>query len=294
LQPQAVNEEIRPTTIEKEENVDGDDISEEIKTLQKLPNAHRIEEMIKKFKLFNLSLYLPPNLSYSKTPDDISLESNITKLFSDDVVCNKMQLIDALQRVVSYEDNLMSDAAKKKHRSAMKSFTKQQRDDVKKFYPCLISLIDAILTRCDSDPQSQLSGQSAQVRKIVLDIWRGVMSDLGEIFAVIVYGKDKNLLDLGTFPTDLKQIVNERNKKISAITNAAREIENEKLLLKQTLNERDRQFEGLTAKFANQASQIKLDDAKSMGLKYRLDSVTKTGPMVIENLKRIEAINDLM
>ena len=125
---------------------------------------------------------------------------------------------------------------------------------------------------------------------IVLDVWRGVMSDLNEIFSVIIFGKDTELLELGSYPTDWVTIINERNKKVASIRSAARDIEQAKIKLKDILNERGREIDTINAKYANQESQLKLYNSDAQGLAKSLESCTQVTSIVDENLKRIKDI----
>jgi len=272
----------------RNDDVSGENSNEDYKTLQKLPNVNRIEEIINKFQHFELQSILSklyPNLKYVEKNGDKSLQKNVQALFSGEL-CEKMMLIESLQVIVRREETFMSEREKAKFQRSTPHLHKEQKANLKKFYQCLVALIDALLTYCDSD----MNHREATVDHIVLDVWRGVMSDLNEIFSIIVFGKDTELLDLGSYPTDWTTIIDERNKKIASIKSAARDIEQSKIKLKDILNERDREIDNINAKYANQESQLKLYNSDAQGLAKSLEACTQVTPIVEENLKRIKDI----
>jgi hypothetical protein len=297
----AIAEEEMPSSKAQEErynnknynNDDGEDKEErteedkDYKTLQKLPNVNRIEEIINKFQHFELQSVLAktyPNLKYTEKQADKSLQKNVQALFSGEL-CEKMMLIESLQIIVKREETFMSEREKAKFHRSTPHLHKGQKANIKKFYPCLVALIDALLTYCDPD-----LNREATVDHIVLDVWRGVMSDLNEIFSVIIFGKDTELLELGSYPTDWVTIINERNKKVASIRSAARDIEQAKIKLKDILNERGREIDTINAKYANQESQLKLYNSDAQGLAKSLESCTKVTSIVEDNLKRVKDI----
>ena len=277
----------QPTAAVDVDDVDDGDDKKETKALQKLPNVNRIKEIINKFQHFKLKTVLLaqyPNLQYTEKSADVSLQSNVNALFSGEL-CEKMRLIESLQIIVRREETFMSEKQKAKFHKKPPRLDKDQKADLKKFYPCLVSLIDALLTYCDPDTRRE-----ATVDHIILDVWRGVMSDLNEIFSIIVFGKDTELLELGSYPTDWNMIINERNTKIASIKSAARDVEKEKIKLVEILNTRDREIDNIMAKYANQESQLKLYNSEAQGLAKSLEACTQVTQIVHENLERIKEI----
>ena len=166
----------------------------------------------------------------------------------------------------------------------------EQKEDIKKFYPCLISLMHALLTRCDS--KTQVPNSDPAVSRIVLDVWRDVMSKLNELFHVVVYGNTKRLIDLGQFPTDWDEIIREKNDKIALILTSARENKNAQLSLVQALNERDHTIEDVKTKYADKDMLLKLNIANATGYKHAFEACTQVDKMVDGNMENIKAIQN--
>jgi len=267
----------------------GEDISEDEKKLQKLPNAHRIQEIISKLKTFSIQKQLPNSLQYTLTDADKALESNIKALFADKVIMEEVQLEDILLIIVSKEDKLLSEIQNRRI-TKKKKFTEFQKNGIKKFYPCLVALIDAVLTRCDSDPPQ--TSENFHAVRVVLLLWKELISDLNELFKVIIYGKTQDMFDLGDFPISLSAIVNMKNKRISSITKAAGDEKREIIQLSEQLNQRDQKIKNVESEFANKVSEKKLKDAELLGLKKSLQSLTMVSQMVKINLGNIKAMSD--
>jgi ribosomal protein S15P/S13E len=148
--------------------------------------------------------------------------------------------------------------------------------------------MNVILSRCESEaPKSKTD---AQMNHIVLNSWRNVLSELNEIFAVFIHGKEAGKFDLGKVDTKLTHIVNQRNKMISYLTSHIIEIEKEKLSQEQELNERDKQFAEIRAKYANMASHQKVLEADLNSQRTALATLTSETKMCEEIDKKIEAI----
>ena len=266
-----------------------EDISEEDKKLQKLPNAHRIEEIIAKFSDFSFSKLLPKTLEYKTTEGDAALEKNIRALFAPSIVVENFLLKEILLIIISKEDKLMSETQNKKI-ALKKNLNKAQQKGIKMFYPCLISLIDAALTRCDID--SSQSSENFHAARVVLLLWKEIVSDLNEIFKVIIHGKNAEMFDLGDYPTSLLEIVNIKNKRISAIKKMVGDEKNEILQLSEQLNQGNQDIEAVKAKYANKQSEKGLKNAELLGFEKALRAMTEVKQMVKINIGNISAMNE--
>ena len=279
-----------------EEEDGGSDVSgdeeESAVQLRKLPTASRIEEIIMGFKDFLIKKSMPPNLVFVESEDDIALQKNVNLIFSE-AVCDRQRLIESLKTVVLEENNLMSESQKKKVRTQKgKKLDVNQKEDIKKFFPRLISLMDVLLVRCDSAKAQQIGSSDPTVAHILFVMWENVLSKMGELFSVIVYGKDQGAFDLGAFPTNWNSIIKTNNKTIEEVRVSGQEINNARLELIQKLNKRDIDIANIQSKYADMVSQLKLKESQYTGNLHLLNSLTQTGPMVRKNIKNIEMHNN--
>ena len=287
--PSYVESPYEASFVVEDKKDNGEDISEDEKKLQKLPNAHRIQEIILKLKSFSIQKQLPSALQYTLTEADKALENNIKALFAEKVIMDEVQLEENLLNIVSKEDKLLSEVQNRRILQK-KKFTDHQKNGIKKFYPCLVALIDAVLTRCDSDPPQ--TSENFHAVRVVLLLWKELISDLNELFKVIIYGKTQDMFDLGDFPTSLSAIVNIKNKRISSITKAAGDEKREIIQLSEQLNQRDQKIKSVESECANKVSEKKLKDAELLGLKKSLQSLTMVSQMVKINLGNIKAMSE--
>jgi hypothetical protein len=269
-------------------SAEGDDLDhEKLKDISRLPTASRIEEIITSLKVFNIKSAMPPKLIFTETAEDVALQDNVTMLFSD-AVCDRLRLIESLKLVLLTENSLMSESQKRNIRKQKeKKLDTNQKEDIKKFYPCLVALMNVLLIRCDAKAQQNTTAD-ASVGHILLVLWRNVMSKLSEIFTVIVYGKDQGLIDLGTYPTNWDEIIKENNRIIQSVTISSRELNDKIFELNQKKNEGDRQIEEIHAKYADVISRLKLRESELTGVQHLLDSLTQVVEMVKKNKKYIE------
>lgn len=262
---------------------------EQLKEMSMLPTSSRIEEIITSLKTFNIRNSMPPKLVFSETADDLALEQNVKDLFSD-ALCDRLRLIESLKIVLLTEDSLMSESQKIAIRKLkQKRLDANQKEEIKKFYPCLIALMKVLLIRCEEKIQRSTSAD-ASVEHILLVMWRNVMSKLGEIFAVIIHGKDEGLIDLGTFPTDWHEIISENYKMIHSVERSGRKLNDERLKLNQEINKRNTEIAKINEQYAAIDSELKLCESSYAGNQHLLDSLTQVGQMVKKNRKAIEEI----
>jgi hypothetical protein len=278
-------DDIPPTPV-----ADDDDWnSEKLKDVSELPTSSRIEEIITSLKVFNIKSAMPPKLVFTETADDLALEENVRMLFSD-AVCDRLRLIESLKLVLLTENSLMSEAQKKNIRKLKeKRLDANQKEDIKKFYPCLVALMNVLLIRCDAKTRQDTTAD-ATVAHVLLVMWRNVMSKLGEIFSAIVYGKSQGLIDLGTFPTEWAEIIKDHNKIIQSVTRSSREIKNKRLQLNQQINKRNEAIEAINEQYAVVDSELKLCESKYTGVEHLLDSLTQVGQMVKKNKRDIDEL----
>ena len=123
-------------------------------------------------------------------------------------------------------------------------------------------------------------------------LWKEVVSDLNEIFKIIIYGKNAELFDLGDYPTSLLEIVNIKNKRIAAIKKMVGDEKKDILQLSGLLNQGNQEIELIKTKYANQASEEGLKKAELLGLKKALDDMTRVTQMVKSNIDNIKTMNE--
>jgi hypothetical protein len=165
--------------------------NEKLRDIKMLPTSSRIEEIINSLRNFKIQNSMPPKLEFTLTADDNGLEENVRMLFSG-TLSMRLRIVETLKLVLLSENSLMSEAQKQSIRETKeKRLNSEQKQDILKFYPCLIALMKVLLIRCEGKGTQHSTTADATLDHILLVLWRNVMSKLSEIYAVIIYGKNQ-------------------------------------------------------------------------------------------------------
>jgi hypothetical protein len=264
--------------------------NEKLRDIKMLPTSSRIEEIINSLRNFKIQNSMPPKIEFTATADDVGLEENVRMLFSG-TLSMRLRIVETLKLVLLSENSLMSEAQKQSIRETKeKRLNSEQKQDILKFYPCLIALMKVLLIRCEGKGTQHSTTADATLDHILLVLWRNVMSKLSEIYAVIIYGKNQGFIDLGAYPTDLQEITKDENKEIQHVTDKSRKIHDSICELNKKKNEGDKEIEAIQARYADISSSLKLRESEYAGTQHLLDSLTHIGQIVKRNKREIDEI----
>jgi len=264
--------------------------NEKLRDIKMLPTSSRIEEIINSLRNFKIQNSMPPKLEFTLTADDNGLEENVRMLFSG-TLSMRLRIVETLKLVLLSENSLMSEAQKQSIRETKeKRLNSEQKQDILKFYPCLIALMKVLLIRCEGKGTQHSTTTDATLDHILLVLWRNVMSKLNEIYAVIIYGKNQGFIDLGAYPTDLQEIIKDENKEIQHVTDKSRQIHDSICELTRKKNEGDKEIEAIQAKYADISSNLKLRESEYAGTQHLLASHTHIVQIVKKNKRDIDEI----
>ena len=246
------------------------------------PTPQRIASIFAKMWQFDVKTALPPNLVYTPTLADMSLQQNIRLLFVDSKAQDTISCIvyATLNVLIAKSDDLMTDAQK---RVAEKPLTKDQQRQTVDFYPCLMGLIRVLLIHCQN--LSVVCDNS--VHKCVLDMWQQTMGELHDLHSIIITASKKGLVELGDYPTEWMHSIQTLNADIDHIHTIILSLNddlNQQLIL---INERDKQLRIIIAHYADAESRVQLIKAERNNLLVTLESYTLVPVITAENMRRI-------
>ena len=267
------------------------------KQLVKLPTPQRIAFIFEKLAHFEMLSTLPQRLEYRPTAADTAIAQNIKSLFltgpEPELVADVVKT--ALLLVVSRIDVYMTEYQKTQLDRQKSSLTKDQQRHILLFYPNLMALIRVLLIHCQNLVTNTVASSSndqmvgASMIKCVLDMWQQILGELHELHFVILYASRMDLVSLENYPTEWMQIIQHMNTDIDHLRTtvlALNESLNQNLLY---LNERDKQLQSITARFAEVDTKVQFIKAEKNNTLATLESFTSVPSLVAQNMLRMKS-----
>ena len=265
----------------------------------KLPTQQRIKEILLKMQTFDLKKALPQRLDYTPTTADAELQKNVLALFPTTTPGEKHAaqgddrleaIAGGLLSIVAKTDEFMTESQKRQADSRSSSLPADQKRQLVLLYPCLMALIKALLIHCQNmtmQMQETEKGQDSSIHKCVLDTWQQIMGELHDIHTVILFAARKQLLELGDFPMEWMQTMQNMNSEISNLRNIILGL-NDSLNHEQALlNERDKQLQQIMNRYAEVETRVQLIKVQKNNIFATLNSYTYIPNIVHVNLQRV-------